>query len=149
MKYFEGKVNPKGVILTARFLKDNEEYRKELIKLYKEEEEVSGMGVHGVNHKPMCVTQSILWENGHLAMGVNGDTIYKHPFKFVKEQFPSLTRKKYKEIRERFLLDEEKLVFNAWGQVSTRSGAQQRRMDKAAKSHGKAVRAGKNIARYI
>lgn len=141
--------NPKDVILTARYLKDNTEYRLEVIKIYEEVEEVNGMGVHGVNHTPMFISQPILWKNGHLAMGVNGDTIYKHPFKFVKEVVPTITRKKYKEIRERYLLNEVKLVLNAWGQVSSRSGAQQRRMDKAAKSHGKAVRTGKNVARYI
>ncbi len=150
MKYFEGKVNPKFVVLTARFLKDNEEYRKELITLYKLECEKYGEGgVHLKSQKPMCMEQEIFWNNAHIAMGVDGDTIYKHSFKTVKSEFPQLTRKKYKEMRERYLLDEEKLIFNAWGQVSSRGGAQQRRMNKAAKSHGKAVRQGKNVARYI
>ncbi len=148
MNYFQGKVNPNFVSLTARFLKDNEEYRLELIKLYKEEEEKYGVGgVHMKNQKPMFMDQEILWNNGHMAMGVNGDTVYKHPFKAVKEQLPQLTRKKYKEMRERYLLDEVKMVANAWGQF--RGNAQQTRLDKAARRHGKAVRAGKNVARYI
>lgn len=150
MNYFHGKVNPNGAILTARFLKENEEYRLELIKLYKAEEEKYGVGgVHLKNQKPMCMEQEVLWNNGHLAMGVNGDTIYKHSFKIIKTEHPTLTRKKYKEMRERYLLDEQKVSLNAWGQVSSRTGAQQRRMDKAAKGHAKAVRAGKNVAKYI
>lgn len=142
--------NPKGAILTARYLKDNPEYRLEVIRIFKEEYEKYGEGgVHLKSQKPMCIEQEVLWNNGHLAMGVNGDTIYKYPFKEVKKELPTLTRAKYNEVRERYLLDEQVLVLNAWGGVSTRSGAQQRRMDKAAKSHGKAVRSGKNVARYI
>ncbi len=141
--------NPKGVLLTARYLKDNPEYRQEVIKIYRDEEEVNGMGVHGVNHQPMCISQSILWENGHLAMGVNGDTEYKYPFAKVKYAHPKITRKKYQEMRDKYLLDEEKLVLNAWGQVSSRSGAQQRRMDKARRSHSNAVRRGKKVATYL
>mgnify|MGYP001615282681 CR=1 FL=1 len=142
--------NPKGAVLTARYLKDHEDFRLEVIKVFKEEYEKYGEGgVHLKSQKPMCIEQEILFNNGHLAMGVNGDTIYKYPFKDVKRELPKLTRAKYREIRERYLLDEEKLVLNAWGQVSSRSGAQQRRMNKAAKSHAKAVRSGKNVARYI
>lgn len=141
--------NPKGALLTARYLKDHSEFRLEVIKIYKDEEEVNGMGVHGIRHKPMCISKPILWENGHLALGVNGDTEYKYPFKKVKEVNPQLTRKKYYEMREKYLLDEEKLVLNAWGQVSSRSGAQQRRMDRARKSHSNAVRRGRKVATYL
>lgn len=102
--------DPTNEIIPPRYFKDHPDFRAEVITMYKREEEKGpgpgGGGTMPKNHKPLCVAEPILWENGHCAMMVNGDTMYKHPYRKVKLELPSLTRAKYNELRHKYLLDE-------------------------------------------
>lgn len=102
--------DPYKEIISARYFKDHPKFRAEVITMYTLEEEKGpgpgGGGMMPKNHKPLCVAEPILWDNGHCAKGVNGNTMYIHPYRKVKLKLPSLTRAKYDEIRKRYLLDE-------------------------------------------
>jgi len=95
---------------TARFLKDNPSIRKALIaELAAALEEGPGPGGGGVfpkSHKPLCISNPELWENGYLARHVDGKTIYARPFYRAVFEHPSMTREYYEKQREKYLLNE-------------------------------------------
>jgi hypothetical protein len=102
--------NPNQVEITARYFKDNPEFRKEVIKMLADEQlkgpGPGGGGVFPKNHKPMPLTHPMLWKNGYMARGVEGLNIYAKPFKYVKLEHPNISKKYYLEKRKKYLLDE-------------------------------------------
>lgn len=95
--------------LTARYLKDNLSYRKSVIKKFDEENEkhlpqMNGLRLKGA--KQLWEANPILWDNGYLAKGVDGQTMYNQSYRRLKRQLPTLTKEKYKAKRKEYLLDE-------------------------------------------
>lgn len=101
--------DPRKEILSARFLKDNPDYRKSLIALFAEEKEKGpgpgGGGVFPKNHKPLCITDPILWQNGYMAKSVDGDCIFARPFEQVLTVYPTISKEYYIKKRQKYLLD--------------------------------------------
>lgn len=101
--------DPKTEKLSARYLKDNPVYRKSVIQIFNEENEkhlpqMNCLRLKGA--KQLWEANPVLWENGYLAKGVDGQTMYSSSYRKLKKEYPSLSLEKYNQKRTEYLLDE-------------------------------------------